>query len=267
MAGSGPVAGAGSVSFLRRVISIYARIGRTYWSWAPMLLVLAVVVFLPLGLIDALSTTLDVDSLDLDSGIKIAALIAAVSALTATSLIGEVFYSGAIAVFLTHPRDEPPPRLREIARRLDYKRLILVDLAYVAIVVVGLLLFFVPGALAFVWFVLAGPVVEIERRSVRGSLARSWRLVRGRFWTVFAVLVPIEVIGDSVGESAGHAVHGLLGDTLLATWLAESVANFLFSPLFAVAAVLLTLDLIAEKDGTAPPLNAAPAPSRAAAPA
>jgi hypothetical protein len=255
------------VSFPRRVISIYARIGRTYWSWAPSLLLAAVIVFLPLGLIDALSTTLDVDSLDLDSGIKIAALIAAVSALTATSLIGEVFYSGAIAVSLTHPEHERPPRLTEIARRLDYGRLIAVDLLYVALVVVGMVLLFVPGVLAFVWFGLAGPAVEIERRSVRGALRRSWQLVRGRFWTVFAVLVPIELVGDSIGESAGHWVHGLLGDTFLATWLAESVANLLFSPLFAVAAVLLTLDLIAEKDGTGPRLNPAPAPSQEAAPA
>ena len=253
------------MSFLRRVISIYARIGRTYWSWAPSLLLLAVIVFLPLGLIDALSTTLDVDSLDLNSGVKIAALIAAISALTATSLLGEVFYSGAIAVSLTNPQHEKPPPLREIARRLDYRRLIAVDLLYVLIVVVGMLLFIVPGAAAFVFFGLAGPVVEIERRTVRGALARSWRLVRGRFWTVFAVLVPIELVGDSVGESAGHLVHDLLGDTFLGTWLAESVANFIFSPIFAVAAVLLTLDLIAEKDGGGPQLNPKPTPAPAPA--
>jgi len=253
------------MGFLRRVASIYARIGRTYWSWAPSLLLLAVIVFLPLGLIDALSTTLDVDALDLDSGIEIAALVAAVSALTATSLIGEVFYSGAIAISLTHPEGERPPPLREIARRIDYGRLIAVDLAYVAIVVVGMLLLFVPGAAAFVFLGLAGPVVEIERRGVHAALARSFHLVRGRFWTVFAVLVPIEIVGDSIGESAGHLVHDLLGDTFLATWLAESVANFLFSPIFAVAAVLLTLDLIAEKDGAAPRLKPRPEPAPASA--
>jgi hypothetical protein len=249
------------MDFLRRVASLYARIGRTYWSWAPSLLLLAVVVFLPLGLIDALSTTLDVDALDLDSGVEIAALVAAIAALTATSLIGEVFYSGAIAISLTNPLHERPPPLREIARRVDYRRLIGVDLLYVLIVVIGMLLFFVPGVAAFVYLGLAGPVIEIERRTVRGALARSWQLVRGRFWTVFAVFVPIELVGDSLGEWAGHLVHDLLGDTFVATWLAESVANFLFSPLFAVAAVLLTLDLIAEKDGTGPRLNPHPTPA------
>jgi len=252
------------VSFLRRLGSFYLRIGRTYLSWSPILILLAVIVFLPLGLIDALSTELDVESLDLDSGIKVAALIAAIGALTTTSLIGEVFYSGAIAISLTHPADERPPGLREIARRIDYRRLIAVDLLYVLIVVVGMLLLVVPGVLAFVFLGLAGPVVELEKRGVRAALARSFQLVRGRFWLVFLILAPIEVVGDGIGESLGHLVHDALGDTFFATWMAESVSNVILSPVFAIAAVLLTLDLIREKDGSAPALNPRPSPSPAA---
>ncbi|MBK5219866.1 MAG: hypothetical protein JJE35_08775 [Thermoleophilia bacterium] len=251
------------MSFLRTLGSFYVRIGRTYFSWSAVLMLLAVIVFLPLGLIDALSTELDVESLDLDSGIKIAALVATIGALTATSLIGEVFYSGAIAISLTHPADQRPPGVREIARRIDYRRLIAVDLLYVLIVVVGMLLFIVPGALAFVFLGLSGPVVELEKRSVRGALARSFQLVRGRFWLVFLVLVPIEIVGDGIGESLGHLVHDALGHTFFATWMAESVSNIVLSPIFAIAAVLLTLELIAEKDGSAPALNPHPSPTPA----
>jgi hypothetical protein len=243
---------------MRRLIATYKRIGRTYWSWAPGLLLLAAIVFLPLGLLDAITTELEVEHFDLDSGLKIAALIGAIAAVTATSLIGEVFYSGAVATALTHPEHERLPPLRKIARELDYKRLIAVDLIYVAIVLVGMIAFVVPGALAFVYLGLSGPVVEIERRGVRDSLKRSWQLVRGRFWLVAGVLIPIELVGDAIGEAAAEQVHHLLGDTFLGSWLAEAVANLLFSPLFAVAAVLLTLDLIAEKDGTAPRLNSDP---------
>lgn len=244
-----------------KLISLYARIGRTYWSWAPALLLLAVVVFVPLGLLDALALEVDVDSLDLTSGIKVAAVIAAVGAVTTTSLLGEVFFSGAVAVSLTNPEHERPPPLTEIASRLKYGRLIAVDFAYLAIVAIGLVLLFVPGVLAFIWFGLAGPIVEIEDRTVRGALARSWQLVRGHFWTVFFVLAPIEIIGDSVGKAIASGVHSALGDSLLASWLAESLSNIAFSPLFAVAAVLLTLELIAEKDGAGPRLNSAPAPA------
>ncbi len=252
------------MSRARELSSIYARIGRTYWSWRRSLLLLAAIVFLPLGLLDSISASLDLDSLDLDSGVKIAALVGAVGALVATSLVGEVFYSGAVAISLTHPEHEHPPSLRQIARHIDYGRLIAVDLIYVFVVVIGLLLFFVPGALAFVWLGLAGPVVEIEKCGVGGAFRRSVELVRGKFWIVFLVLVPIELVGDVIGELLGSGVHALLGESFVATWLADTAANIFLAPIFAVAAVLLTLDLIAAKGEQAPPLNPRPAPSGAA---
>jgi hypothetical protein len=246
------------VSFARRVAATYGRIWRTYRAWAPSLLLLAAIVFLPLALLDALTMDVEVEALDVTSGIKVAALVLAVGAITATGLIGEVFFSGAIAISLTHPHGEDPPPLREIARRLRYGRLIAVDLAYVALVAIGLLLGLIPGLLAFVYLGLSGPVVEIEERSARGALARSMRLVRGNFWLVLLVLLPIQVAGDAIGHLLAGLVHDLLGHTFVATWLAEAVSDIALSPLFAVAAVLLTIELIAEREGKAPPLHSAP---------
>jgi len=249
------------VSFSRRLGSTYARIWRTYRAWASSLLGLAVVVFLPLGLLDALSFQVDVDSLDLTSGVKVAALVLAVGAVTMTGLLGELFFSGAIAISLTHPHGQQPPGLREIAGRIKYGRLIVVDVAFVAIVAVGLLIGLVPGVLAFVFLGLSGPIVEIEERSPLAALRRSFHLVRGRFWLVFWGLVPLEVFGDAIGSGLANLVHHQLGDTFVATWLAEAASNIVLSPIFAVAAVLLTVDLIAVKEDTAPPLHAAPVPA------
>lgn len=249
----------------RRLASIYGRIGRTCWSWAPSLLLLGVVVFVPLGFLDAFAAEVELDALNVTNGLRLAAMVAAVGAVTTTSLLGEVFFSGAVAVSLTHPEHEHPPPISAIARRLDYKRLIAVDLIYVLIVVVGMMALIVPGVLAFVWFGLAGPVVEIEERTVRGALRRSRSLVRGSFWTVALVLGPIEVVGDALAGVLDSAVHDLLGHSFVATWLAESVANIFLTPIFAVAAVLLTLDLIAARDGSGPRLNSAPAPTAAPA--
>jgi len=242
-----PVAGAASVSLPRRLGSFYRRIGRTYVSKAGSLLPLAAIVFVPVGFLDALTTGVSIESLDPGSLVKLAAAIGAVAAITMTGLLGEVFYSGAVAVSLTHPAHEEPPSILEVARRLDYRRLILVDIAYVALVIVGLVAFFIPGILVFVWFGLAGPVVELEGRPVIAALRRSASLVRHNFWLVFLVLAPVELAGDLVGELVGHLVHGALGDTFFATWLAESASNVLFTPIFALAAVLLTIDLIAVK--------------------
>jgi hypothetical protein len=233
------------VNFLRRLGSVYWRIGRTYRSKAVSLLLLATIVFIPIGFLDALTTGVEADSLDLTSGLQIAAMIGATAAITMTGLLGEVFYSGAVAVSLTHPAHEKAPSIAEVARRLDYRRLILVDIAYVALVIVGLLAFVIPGILVFVWFGLAGPVVELEGRTVFGALRRSASLVRHNFWLVFLVLAPVEIAGDAVAELVGHLVHGILGETFFATWMAESASNIVFTPIFAVAAVLLTLDLIA----------------------
>lgn len=245
----------------RRLASTYKQIWRTYRSWAPSLLLLSLVVFLPLALLDALTMNVELDSLDVTQGIKLAALALAVGAITATGLIGEVFFSGAIAISLTHPHGEDPPSLREIARRLRYGRLIAVDLAYVALVVLGLLLGIVPGVLAFVWLGLAGPVVELEERTAFAALKRSLRLVRGNFWLVFWVLVPVQVAGDAIGGLLATLVHDLFGHTFLATWLAEAASDIALSPVFAVAAVLLTVELIREREGTAPPLRSAPVPA------
>ncbi len=247
--------------FRRRLAGTYARIWRTYWGWAPSLLVLAAVVFLPLGLIDALSLQVDVDSLDITSGIKVTALVLAVGAVAMTGLLGEIFFSGAIAISLTHPHGEQPPGLREIAARIKYGRLVVVDVAFVAIVAVGLLIGFVPGVLAFVFLGLSGPIVEIEEPSAAAALRRSFQLVRGSFWLVFWVMVPIELAGDAIGTGFASLVHHELGDTFVATWLAEAVSNMALSPIFAVGSVLLTVDLIAAKEDTAPPLHSAPVPA------
>jgi hypothetical protein len=249
------------VSFRRRLAAFYADIWRTYRGWMPALLTLAAIVFLPLALLDALSLQVDVDSLDLTSGIEIVALMLAVGAVTMTGLLGEIFFSGAIAISLTHPAHEGPPTLREIAGRIKYGRLVVVDVAFVTIVAAGLLVGVVPGVLAFVFLGLAGPIVEIEERSAIGALRRSFHLVRGNFWLVLWVLVPIEVVGDAIGGGLAAFVHHELGDTFLATWLAEAVANAFLSPIFAVAAVLLTVELIAAKEGAAPPLHATPVPA------
>lgn len=235
----------------RNLLSIYSRIGRAYWRWAPSLLLLAVVVFIPLGLIHALTLSTEIGSLDLGGALRLLAIVGAVFALAVTGLVGEVFYTGAVAILLTHPRDGRAPSLGEIAAMINYRRLIVIDLLYGTLVALGLIFFFLPGVLAFVWLGLAAPVVEIEHRGVRAAFARSTRLVRGKFWTVALVLIPIEIAGDSLTDLATSLTHGLFGSELLCEWLADAIANVAFTPFYAVAAVLLTVDLIREKGGGA----------------
>lgn len=219
--------------------------------WAPSLLSLAVVVFVPLGLVHAITLEAEVSSFDLGTDLKLVALAVAVFALAATGLVGEIFYTGAVTISMTHPHDGQPPSLREIAGVISYGPLIAVDLIYGALVAAGLATLVVPGVLAFVWLGLAAPVVEIERHGVRAALRRSVQLVRGRFLFVAAVLIPIELLGDGLTDLATTLTHSLFGSELLCDWLADTLANIAFTPFYAVAAVLLTVDLIREKGGGA----------------
>lgn len=246
---------------LKPTLSLYRRILVTYRGWARSLLPLAVVVFVPIGLVHAIPVHTDINAIDFDGGIKIFLLATAVMALAATGLIGEVFYAGAVSIALTHPDRGEPPSLREVARMISYRRLIAIDLIFVVVVAVGLALFLVPGLLAFIYLGLAAPVIEIERRTVRESLRRSFDLVRGHFWLVVAVLIPIEIGGDAISFAAAEVAHDVFGESFFAAWAADTLSNLAVTPFYAVAVVLLTLDLIADRDGARPRLNPTPAPS------
>jgi hypothetical protein len=242
----------------RKSLALYRGIGRTYWHWARSLIVLAVVVFVPIGLVHSLAVHADIGSLDLDSGLAVLALVSAVAVLAVTGLLGEIFYTGAVSIALTHPHGGEPPTLREVARMVNYRRLVAVDLIFAGLVSIGFVLLFVPGLVMFVFLGLSAPVVEIERRTVRGAFARSVELVRGNFLLVASVLIPIELVGDALINLTTELAQDLLGESLLAEWLADTLSNIAFTPFYAVAAVLLTLELIAARDGTSPRLHSAP---------
>jgi hypothetical protein len=242
----------------RRLLRLYGRLGRTYWAWAPRLLALAIIVFIPLGFVDALLEQVDTSSLDVTSGFKVAALIGALAAVTASGLFGEVFFSGAIAASLTHPEDEESPGFGHLARHISYGKLIAVDLIFVVAVILGAVVFLVGAMVVAVYFYLAGVVVELEKCGVREGFVRSFRLVRRHFWMVAAVIVPIEIVGDAVNDALVGAAHHFFGHGLLAAWAGESLGNIVTAPVASVAIVLLTLDLMRHRDGAAPGLKRRP---------
>ncbi|MFT3862633.1 MAG: hypothetical protein QM729_00030 [Solirubrobacterales bacterium] len=244
----------------RRLLRLYVRAGRVYWAWAPTLLALAVLVFVPLGFLDGLLHGVDTSALTLSSGLRVASFVLAWAAVTASSLFGEVFFSGAIAASLTHPEDQEAPGFMRLARHISYGKLIAVDILFTAAVVVGLVGLLVGALLVYVYLGLAGPLVEIEKHSVLGGFRRSFDLVRGHFWMVFAVLIPIEILGDAINGAIVGLCHDALGHGFFAAWVGESLGNIVTTPPLAVVIVLLTLELIHHHDGAGPALNRRPEP-------
>ncbi len=248
----------GLLPVYRQIVHTYRQIVRTYFAWAGTLLPLAFFVFVPLGLVHAIPVHVEATELDLAGGVQIAAAVLALLLLVTTGLLGEIFYTGAVAIALTHPHDGEPPTLRQVARIIDYRALIAVDLIFGVLVALGFLAFVVPGILLFVYLGLAAPVIEIEHHGLRGALRRSYGLVRGHFWLVLAVLVPIEIVSDAITGAATHLTHAALGDSLVAGWVTDTATNIVLTPFYAVAAVLLAVGLIADRDGAGPRLHSTP---------
>jgi hypothetical protein len=233
-----------------RARDIYVRTARAFRARAGFLMLLGALVFVPLGLLDALADRINEihaesagDVFDLGT----LALIVGILAQAATTLLGEVFYAGAVGLTMRQGEESPPPSLRVVARRLSYGRLIVVDIVLTLGVAFGLLLLVVPGILFFGWFALAGPLVEIEGRSVRSALARSLELVRGSLGTVLLVLIPITIASELLAVALFEVPHLLIHDRLIQDWIGEALSNVLVSPFYAVAAVLMTLDLSSRK--------------------
>jgi hypothetical protein len=130
-----------------------------------------------------------------------------------------------------------------VARRIAYGRLIVVDLLFAVVVTIGLELFIVPGLLLFTWFALSGPIVELEHAGIKDAFVRSARLVSRRFWTVFAVLVPIALASAVLSGAVVDALPPVLGSDFLSDWIAEAASSIAISPFYALAAVLITLEL------------------------
>jgi hypothetical protein len=175
------------------------------------------------------------------------ALLAAIVAQAVTSLIGEIFYSGAVAIALARGEESEPPTFLTIARQLSYGRLIVVDLIVAAGTAIGLLALVVPGLVVLTWFALAGPIIELEGTGVRAALKRSRQLVRGHFWAVFGVVLPISLGSELLSTASLQWFHELIHSHLLSDWTGEAVTGILLSPLYAVAVVLMTLQLSGDR--------------------
>jgi len=236
---------------------LYRRIIATLRAEAVPLLTVAAIVFVPLSLLEAAGEQLEIDLDDVTvleaGGLAIAALVQ-----LGTSLVGEVFYAGVVAALIVDKRTGVRRRLGDVARELPYMRLLAVDLLYSLGVAVFILLLIVPGVLFFTYYAVTAPVVEIEDRGIRAAFRRSRELVRGHFWTVLAILLPVSTVIELLTEADQAAVKALLGHSLLSDWLGTSIVNVALTPIYAVAAVVLTIELIEAKGDRLPAHSPAP---------
>ncbi len=216
------------------------------YDWR-LLLGAGLLVFVPVGLISALDP-FDGYSIDEWDGARSIGILILVLTQSAVSLLGAVFYSGVVAAGEERRRHDVHHGLREVARRLPYRRLILADFAFILVIAAGFLLLVVPGFIFVVWFALIAPVIEIEERGVVASFRRSREMVRDHFWRVAGVIFPLVAV-ESLLEGFGDGIgHGLIGENYVGNLTGSVVANLLVSPLYALTVLALYFEITAREE-------------------
>jgi hypothetical protein len=126
---------------------------------------------------------------------------------------------------------------------------------------VALILCVLPVALwtwIFVGWIAATPAMFVENIGLGTALSRSWRLVEGRWWRTFLVLLLISIIWYVAQLALGAFVQ--LGQVLLQIVLSPFIAaaiataaaqlvGAIASPVLQIAIVLVYFDLRVRKEG------------------
>jgi hypothetical protein len=211
-------------AILRQALGVY----REHWAG---LFVGALVIFAPLSLLDAWLAQ-HAASGAIEHGLE-------ASAESALHTFGDVFYAGLVAsAVIAWRHGHRRERAIDVARALPWTTIIALDLVLTFGAVVLMLPLIVPGIVFYVYASLAPSIAKIEHVGVRAALRRSFQLVRGSFWRVFAVLAVV------VGSSA--VVEALLQDALdlfIADALVHLLVEALSAPLFGLATVLMAFEL------------------------
>ncbi|HKJ36308.1 MAG TPA: hypothetical protein VKA36_07060 [Solirubrobacterales bacterium] len=118
-------------------------------------------------------------------------------------------------------------------------------------VAIGFVLLIIPGLILLTFWCVGAPAIVVEGIGPFAAFKRSWDLVRGDAWSVFATLVVVLLILIVIGAVLG-AIGGAIGVGGLV--VASIIAGAITAPIWAIAVSVMYFDL-----GGAPAAPAAPA--------
>ena len=229
---------------------VFERIFSFYGSQFTLLIPAALVLFLPVAVINGLL---------LSSGGFLLALVS-----TALSLIATYWYQGMVVEatrdILDGRRDHTIGSLFSSAAPFIGPLIAVGILAGIGIAI-GFVLLILPGLfLLTIWAVIV-PVIVVERAGVFDSFGRSRELVRGSGWQVFGVIVVIFLVSFIVRAIINAIIGGISDDSFAGYAVADLIVNVLLVPLSALAATVMYFELrrvkgdpLAEEAGASSPL-------------
>jgi len=187
----------------------------------------ALVVFVVVGLISALLETADSWVLALLAGV--------------VRLAGHALYTGFVVRLVQDVRDgRRDDTVGDLfsAAAPAILPLIAFGILFALGVGIGFVLLIVPGLVLLTFWSLGAPAIVVERVGPLEAFGRSWRLVRGEAWSVFATLLVVLLIVIAVGIVLG-IVATPIGDGEAATYVASIVSSAITAPVFALAVTIM----------------------------
>jgi hypothetical protein len=234
-------------------------IAHVYVEQARFLLIVAVLLFVPIGLVEALvGPLIELETEENLSAWQVVGLLFGVVFHVAVASGGEVFYAGVAMAAVTQAMEgKQRSSLGRLLRTIPYGPLILVDLISALGLGVGLALLIVPGVLLFARYVLAAPLLKIEGLGVWDAFRRSRELSRGHRWFILLLLGSLFLVTDVMTSVLQGGAFELLGHTLLSDWAIAVVVGVVVTPVWAVGLCVVTWRLLHhERQTLRPPVPA-----------
>jgi hypothetical protein len=230
------------------VSDILSRSWALYRRFFAQLVLTAVPVFVVLGLLDAILSTLGDD--DAVLGVVFWALVS-----LAISIVGYFWLQGALVEAISDIRDgRADLSVGQVYERVRPRLPALIAAGLVAGIAIafGLILLVVPGLFLLTRWALVAPAVVVERRSAGEALSRSWELVKGHSWTMFGIIL-VTAILSGIASGIISALFVFLPD-FLGTWMGSVVANSLTAPFVALAWTNAYFALVGDASPAAEPV-------------
>ena len=215
-------------------------VGRLLRAHAGLLLLSGLLIFVPLGLIEA---SLEVVPEAGTPAIALGESIAAGAGSVLVSLLGEVFYIAIVSAAVLAGARGQTINVGAVLAGLPLGRLLGADLAYAVLVTAGLIFLLVPGLIFLAWFALVAPGIEVEHRGFADAFRRSRDLVRPHFWLVLGITVPLALGSELISELAFSGSSHVLGHSFAGEWAGSVLAELLTAPILALFVVVLFLRL------------------------
>jgi hypothetical protein len=140
--------------------------------------------------------------------------------------------------------------------------LIAFGILYAIGVTIGLILLIVPGLILLTFWSVGAPAIVVEGAGPIEAFGRSWRLVRGEAWSVFATLVVILLIVIAIGVVFGAIATPISDGAIL---VASIISSVITAPIFALAVSVMFFDLGGGRAADAPAAATEPRPPAPAA--